>query len=70
MNFDGHDLYKLNKYWVFDLTTFTGYFMIFKRNKLINAERAFRIDDSSRTKDFVYMYYVPKVPVGVLTFPP
>lgn len=66
MNFDGHDICKINSNWIFDLTTFTGYKIHTKNGIISKAEKAFKIRDDNQKIKFKFTYYLDRVPIGVL----
>ena len=67
MKFEGHELYQINRNWVFDLTEFIGYrTRTNKKNKLVEYTKAFRIKDENRDGKCVCIKYIDSIPVGVL----
>ncbi len=65
MIFNGHKLYKINKNWVFDLTDFTGYKVIWANGSIVDYMRAFRTVESTNKKGYEFIKFMT-VPVGVM----
>lgn len=67
MSFEGHQIFKVNKHWIFDLTEFIGYKVhLNKSGEPIKFDKAFRVLDEDKDCNFNYAKYVDKIPVGVL----
>lgn len=65
MEFSGHDLYKINKNWLFDLTTFVCYKVWNKGGKIIKAVKCFKVIDKNRDANFEYVKYTDDVPMAI-----
>lgn len=67
MNFDGHQMIKINRNWIFDCTTYIGYKVTTnkKASKLLSYEKAFSIlvDKSNKLH---YHKYIESIPAGVI----
>mgnify|MGYP000941603742 CR=1 FL=1 len=63
--FEGHQLYKIDDEWVFNLTEFTGYRVNVNKedNTVISYDKAFRLIKT--LNDYSYDKYM-SVPIGVL----
>ncbi|MBR1455201.1 MAG: hypothetical protein IJ593_11275 [Lachnospiraceae bacterium] len=66
MNFDGHELYKINNNWLFDLTTLTCYRVYFKNNKIYKAEVIFTVEESDNFINYKINKNVSSIPIGVM----
>ena len=66
MNFDGHEIYKINRNWIFDLTTFTGYKVKIHKDKIVNFDKAFVIKDQNKGETFELIKYRYDIPLGII----
>ena len=67
MKFDGHEIYRINRNWIFDLTEFTGYrTKTNKKSKLLEYTKAFKIRDNKHNCNFQYTKYIDAIPVGIM----
>ena len=64
MNFDGHDIIKGNRNWIFDLTTFECYHVdVSKQDKVKSYALAFRL--ISENDSLSAAKYIDNIPIGV-----
>jgi hypothetical protein len=64
--FEGHDIYKINRNWIFDLTTFRGYKIRTKKEKIIECTEAFRLKNIGKPGELEFTRVIESVPLGVL----
>lgn len=65
MEFEGHQLHTIDKCWVFDLTTFIGYYIRFEENQVNSYQKAFMVKRDAVTGSYVFEKTM-KVPVKVM----
>lgn len=71
MNFQGHEVYKINRNWIFDLTTYTCYKVKLKNDTVSNCDKAFRLvvckdKETNKYKKIEYIKYIESIPVRVI----
>lgn len=59
MEFEGHDLYKIDTNWLFDLTTFIGYHVdLDKSGRVVNYTKAFIASYKNETQSYSFDKYI------------
>lgn len=54
MEFDGHQLHKIEKNWLFDLTTFIGYLVELEGDKVVGYKKAFIAIKDSKSDTYSF----------------
>lgn len=65
MDFNGHQLFKIDRNWLFDLTTFVGYRVSLNGNKVTDFSKAFTVGLDDRSNSFRFNR-VASTPVRVM----
>lgn len=66
MKFEGHEIIKINRNWIFDLTEFIGYKVWTHKDQIVKYKKAFRIRDPKNDGKFDITKYIDTVPLGVI----
>lgn len=68
MYFEGHEIYKINNNWVFDLTEHVGYkIKINRHGKIKEYSKAFKlVDENKQGLEFKCVKYLDGIPLGIV----
>ena len=64
--FKGHEFITINKFWVFDKTTFIGYKITIKNGEISSYTEAFKVVGTEDGKDYRVIHIIDHVPIGVM----
>lgn len=65
-NFQGHEFVKINKFWVFDKTTFIGYKVTIKNGEISSYTEAFSVSRDKDTGDYEFTRLMEGIPLKVM----
>ena len=64
--FKGHEFIKINKFWVFDKTTYIGYKVTIKDGEISSYTEAFKVVGTEDLKDYTVVHIIDPIPIGVM----